>query len=416
MSEENFMQGIIEGTVTRDDAPEPEVETTKATDGSPFVEASSSAEADPLTVSEHSRDEEPVMEAEEASEGDEGPMIEMIEDLMFGDDGEALAIPKGSKIKVKIDGEDALVDIQEVLNGISGQKALSRRFSELDRERKMLETEYGRRAELMQQMGSLMSQNKVVEALELAFVSEGYNPALAITGLFRQIAPFMEQYAQLPVEKRQEWVRDLDGKRQQLEYQSVQGKAARLQAERDQYMQIVNVQQNLGLDDGTYLALHNALVREREAGTMPGGNALPRPQDVAHYCGILKSEIAVKEAITQVNPEAAKDTRYISDLAAQIRDLQRRGYDITSDLIMDAARTYYGNLGQTNPQQLTKALQKKGAVPVQKAMKKANSRTGAPARHWMEGFMQDMDSANDETAVKEVFKKWDSTPPKGNLR
>ena len=50
-------------------------------------------------------------------------------------------LPKDAKVKVKVDGQDVEVPLQELMNDYAGKQAISKRFTELDKEKKSFQKE-----------------------------------------------------------------------------------------------------------------------------------------------------------------------------------------------------------------------------------------------------------------------------------
>ena len=66
------------------------------------------------------------------------------------------------KIKVKVDGEEQEITLKEYKNGISGQKAIQKRFNEVDNERKSLQAEIDNINKYVADLGNTMKNVSMV--------------------------------------------------------------------------------------------------------------------------------------------------------------------------------------------------------------------------------------------------------------
>jgi hypothetical protein len=81
------------------------------------------------------KDKTSVAVAKDSDNGEEAPKEEFKEEKA-AEAPRQVEIPKDAKVKVKIDGIDQEVSIEDLKNGYSGKQAISKRFTELDNEKK----------------------------------------------------------------------------------------------------------------------------------------------------------------------------------------------------------------------------------------------------------------------------------------
>lgn len=85
-----------------------------------------------------------------------------------GDKSDAIDISKLSdaqKIKVKVDGEEKEITLKEYKNGISGEKAIAKRFSEFDKKEKEFKAEIDSINNYVTELGNTMKNKSMVEGL-----------------------------------------------------------------------------------------------------------------------------------------------------------------------------------------------------------------------------------------------------------
>ncbi len=97
------------------------------------------------------KDKTPIAKKESVNQAkdkpDENIEEETDEDLSEGDEDDdsptqkPIEVPKDHKFKVKIDGQDVEVTLEELTNGYSGKQAISKRFTEFDKEKKTFQKE-----------------------------------------------------------------------------------------------------------------------------------------------------------------------------------------------------------------------------------------------------------------------------------
>lgn len=83
------------------------------------------------------KEKKEVQDEQEDEEGDSEEESDTDEGVDKSKDGQKeIEVPKDKKFKVKVDGQDTDVTLEELMNGYSGKQAISKRFTELDKEKK----------------------------------------------------------------------------------------------------------------------------------------------------------------------------------------------------------------------------------------------------------------------------------------
>ena len=90
-------------------------------------------------------------------EGDEGDVEESSEGTE--EESEEKELDADTPIKVKIDGEEVEVSLQELKNAYSGEKAVEKRFNELNREKRKISREFEKKEQSINQIRQELGQH-----------------------------------------------------------------------------------------------------------------------------------------------------------------------------------------------------------------------------------------------------------------
>lgn len=338
-------------------------------------------------------------EAEEEFDG--GEVGESRDDIILatieGEDGaEQIEIPKDAKITVKVDGEEQEVSLQEFANGISGQKAISQKFSALNGEQKAFETRLQNWNETSAKAVELMNDNKAVEAIQHVAEMMGQDPQLLFTGLFEEITPVLNDYANLSESERDVWVQDLKNKKAEFKAKSAQDELNKLRAAQEQQVQVKNAQEAYGLDEATFTHAYHALEAEMDAGTL--SKQPITPELVGEYSNLVKIEGYATEAL--VGTEHEGNQVAINQLLQAVNQMARNGVEISEQSVKDLVSEALGRQQQIDKSKsVNKSLKKKGVKPKAKGGKKPgkkvqrNNPSDVP-QNWMTRAIDELENGS----------------------
>lgn len=171
---------------------------------------------------EEAPEEEPVKEVKEAKEEEEAKEAFDIDSL-----------PDDSKIKVKVDGELQEISLKEYKNGISGEKAIAKRFSEFDRKEKEFKQEIQYINEYVADLGKTMKESSMLEGLYKIAELNKIPPHVVKQRILQEIAPELDRLntmsdEELALEYRKQ---DVEYKEKQLESAAKAGSEKQAQTE-----------------------------------------------------------------------------------------------------------------------------------------------------------------------------------------
>ena len=175
-------------------------------------------------VIDHENEEvsDEIIEAKDEDSKDEPKADEKVEEKAeeSGDKSDAIDISKLSddqKIKVKVDGEEQEITLKEYKNGISGQKAIQKRFNEVDNERKSLQAEIDNINKYVADLGNTMKNVSMVEGLNKIAELNGIAPHQVEQALIKELLPRIQE-----LQGMDEQQRELQYKQKELEYKEKQ--------------------------------------------------------------------------------------------------------------------------------------------------------------------------------------------------
>lgn len=381
------------------------------------VDAHAESEEDQATVAEDA--EETLEESEEEAEASEEAEIESdeFEDLeedkvtvlTYGE--KEVKIPNDAVFEVVVDGKPQEVTFQEIKNGISGEKALAQRFSALDIEKKQVGEIINDWNNNRGQFMDLMSDGKAVEALNVVFQNAGYSPDVAFASLFEELLPYYSEYAKLSEPDRMAWMEKTRAERHRLQLDAANQQLNQVQAEKEQLIQIRQAQQTYGMDDATFAAMHDALLREMQSGTLPQKEM--SAQLVGEYYLLATQESWATQALAAVKPELANDKDAVLQVVTSVRNMTGQGYAITEEDVREVVKEVYGLPAKVNKsKKVAKVLDKKKhpdgkPQPKPKSTKSRSARgpAGKAPKHWMDALANDL-SKDSQIERQAALKKW----------
>ena len=398
-----------------DDAadPEPAEESAEVDEDLELTDAAESAESE--EDREDDGDEQPSDDDESSEEDEEleatSESDEEVESAVFIHNDNEFSIPLDAVVEVKVDGEIQEVPMKEVLNGISGQRALAQRFTALDAEKKDFQT----RIDEWNEGEALVRQNfesgNVVEALDVMFTKAGYNSEEVMMKFFDQIAEPLETYMNLPPEQKQAWAAQVQAERNRLKYEQVAQERDTLQAKEEQLKQVRQVQRQYGLDDAAFAELYYKLQSDMEQGII--GKREITAGLVGKYHEVLTREGWVIDTLNSVDPALAKDQDVVADVFSAVAHLGARE-QLTEEKVKDLIHEAYGQPAKVQKAKaVSKVLRKKGSPKATKkagksrTVKNKSHRGAGPEKpkHFLEQIIDDYDSAKTAEERRKVKQK-----------
>lgn len=331
-------------------------------------------------------------EPEESLEPTEEPVKTIA--LVSGED--TFEIPETAEIEVVVDGKSEKVKISDFRNSISGQIAINKRFSALDVQKKELDNRLNYWKEGETTFNQLLSEGKAKEALGFALQRAGVSVDDFYMQLSEEITPEVEQFLRMTPQERMARQQQIKEERYKQQLEATQNNYQRLQAKQEQSERVRNVQQKLGLDDASFVAAYDSLMREIQSGVIQLNSNEVTPETVGEYVQFVNLENSACKALEQVKPELLQNHRVVHEFVREGKRLADKGYQMDDAAFLELVSKVYGKEVPQPGGQETQVINEK-AAPVQQ--KPIQNKQG----HWMDQMMNEIDASGN---VSEVTKKW----------
>ena len=375
-----------------------------------------------LTTLTEDQDEPSDTESDDQEHDDErdvphsGEADEDVKQITLYDGEQELHLSEDTEIEITVDGEPTKVKLSEFRNDLSGQKAIARRFSALDQERKTLDAKIQDYSAAEQQFAQLMENGDAVGAIDLVLDRAGINTEEVMLAFFQQVSEPLNQYMELSDQEKLLWAEKVRAEKNRLQYEQLQQQNNALQAEQEQHQLIQAAQAKYGLSDADFVDLYGQLKAEKEAGTMKVEQITP--DLVGQYGQLLQRETLAGEALRSIDPKLAKDHKAVAEVVSGLNYMASQGIDITADEVSNLVNEIYGvpveEEKKAKAQAVTRALKKKRHPAATKAEKlakpkqaPAQSQDTNPAKpqHFLNKLVQDMEGLSETDRQKMIAKK-----------
>ena len=197
--------------------------------------------------SESASGEDQSGESESAEESGEGSALKLEE------------MPDDTKILAKVDGELQEITLKEFKNGISGEKAIAKRFSEYDRKEKEFNAQMNEVNEYINDLGNTIRNSSVLEGVSKIAELTGAAPHLVKEALIKELMPEIERRYGLDENELA-----LELKQQENDYlkqrtESENKKLQQEQAQRELQLEVMRTRETHNIDEATWTEALNDL-------------------------------------------------------------------------------------------------------------------------------------------------------------
>ena len=197
--------------------------------------------------SESASGEDQSGESESAEESGEGSALKLEE------------MPDDTKILAKVDGELQEITLKEFKNGISGEKAIAKRFSEYDRKEKEFDAQMNEVNEYINDLGNTIRNSSVLEGVSKIAELTGAAPHLVKEALIKELMPEIERRYGLDENELA-----LELKQQENDYlkqrtESENKKLQQEQAQRELQLEVMRTRETHNIDEATWTEALNDL-------------------------------------------------------------------------------------------------------------------------------------------------------------
>lgn len=241
--------------------------------------------------------------------------------------------PAPSLHKVKIDGNEVEVSLQDLLNSYSGNKAVEKRFTDLDKEKKSLQSQIQEIEKFNSELASTMKDKGVLEGVVKLGEMHNIAPHIIKEALMKELIPEILRLQEMSEEQKQFEKEKLD-----LEYKTkVQAtklsKYEQEQAQKELFSKINEVKASNSISDeewsSAFASLDSQVPKEQ-----PITLEMVRDQIISNRA-YSKAETALKSF---ENGNYLKDSNVVS----QLQEILVRNPDFDDADIKDILNSAYG--------------------------------------------------------------------------
>jgi len=306
-----------------------------------------------LDDAESKDEEERESKEDEAQEGEEQrkeskPDKGRVKSHKISLNGEEIDLPQDTVFKVKVDGQETEVSLQEALNSYSGHKAVDRRFTELNHEKNKLFETKKILDDNVNRIFQLAQEGKPQEALISFFKGLGVEPIQAMETLRNQFWQEAEKLSEMTPEERRAYEAELRAESYKSQYESVRQQDAMIAQQKEINSRIVDLQKAHEIDDETFDNTAEELLALKSEGKLDQVITPELIIQVALHDKKVEKATAMLEAI---NPDILLDENL-----DKVVSMMNSG--MSYDEVMDYARHKWGS---GNPAQvLSKKVEKNG--------------------------------------------------------
>lgn len=247
-----------------------------------------------------------------------------------GDD--ELELRADAKIPVKVAGEEKEVTLDDLRRDFSGRVDWSRKYSELDKERKQFVSDKTFMTSKLKEALDLSKQDGLSALLKFAELT-GYDPIKYRQEFMASMIPAVEKYAQLEEHEKRALDREfeLNFKQQALDAREAQDRQAR---ELEQFTtQVTQTLKGVGLTEDEFFNAYASLARMSESGQLKRAPDLDFTLQIAIADKTFDLvEAAVEEAKAELEP--AKRDKLATALANAVKSKELSFADVKETALM----------------------------------------------------------------------------------
>lgn len=252
--------------------------------------------------------------------------------------GKSIDLPSDVPIEVKVNGQAEKVTVQELINNYAGKTDWTRKYTDLDREKKSLESNLKKfqteskqlQASVDQLYDLAVTEKKPMEAIMYLAEAMGGNPVDTWKTLKAQILSAYKDAAPLSDEE----IKAID-EREELEYHRRRDQASKAKADEATIKQALETRVNKQLErTGVPMPEFVKAYDELKAAGVKDLN----PEVVGDYLAQLKTFNGVKEVVSGLGiTDAAK----AESVRKQLMEVTQKFPDVTTEMLKEIALEVY---------------------------------------------------------------------------
>lgn len=326
---------------------------------------------------------------------------------------EAYALTDDAEIELQVDGEMVRMKLSEFRNDLSGQAAISKRFTALDQARKQVEAEGTKINQMRAETIELAENGRAVDAMAKVCEHLNVSSEIFMHSLFQELQEPLQNYLQMTPQQQAQWEQEVKALRLQKQYESVQNQNAQLQAKEAQLLQMRQVQSKYSLSDADFVTHYDQLISEINNGEIQYDLNNITPETVGNYYMLRQQDGWIQSALEEYAPQHAKDTKVKHHILQQLTEAVREGHKIDQAAVQTIISGVYGVDQHVKvAEEVSKTLEARRHPHAKKLQPKSASKAGTPkasaesqSKHWLQRLNEDLSSTDDPTSILDQWKK-----------
>ena len=311
--------------------------------------------------SEQQLDEEKVEgSSEDEQESEQDSKLEIPEEVLSKLQEKGLSLSEEGEIGkiVKIDGEEQFVPLDELGNDYSGQQAIQKRFTELDRENKQFKQEVDTVNNYVNTFRQEMQSGGPEAGMKYLGELAGIPSYQIERQLMQQLLPKIQEMSQLSPEQLQaKYVQEENEYlKQSMESEREQVQAQQAQAELEQ--EVASVREAHQIEDEEWSSAIDFLMEHEQAIRAENPDVVMDADFVADYIMSERAESRATQAFEAVNVNLEGNDELLYDL----QDIAYRNPDFTQDDLVELIQTARKNAVESKVSKgMSERVQKHGS-------------------------------------------------------
>jgi hypothetical protein len=325
--QESVNETNIEETSEESDSLDPNTSAEDAEQDSE-QEAQDSPEDEQQAVDKEAGDS-----GEDEQESEQDSALEIPEEVLSKLQERGLSVSEEGEIGkiVKIDGEEQFVSLNDLGNDYSGQQAIQKRFTELDRENKQFKQEVDTVNEYVNTFRDRMQEGGPEDAMKYLGELAGIPPYQIERQMMQSLMPKIQELSQMTPEQLQAKYAQEENEYLKQSLESEREQISAQQAQQELEREIASVREAHQIEDQEWeqalevLREHEAEIRAQQPDVVMDANF------VADY---IRGERAYNSSV-QALEAANVDLSGNEDLAEQLQDIAYRNPDFTQEDLVE---------------------------------------------------------------------------------
>lgn len=278
-------------------------------------------------------------EKKKAEQAEKARVKKILAKLRKEDGEEDVELDPGLMLKHKVGGKDIDVPLSELLNEFSGKTDWTRKYTDLDKERKEFTQSREQFNGNIRKFHELSKQNPE-DAMEFIFDLYGHDSRAVLKGLQEKWLEKYSSYSEMDETERRAAQAEEEKSYYQRKVEKFESEKQNKQRLAQVHQQVQAVQSQYGIDNQSFMNAYKELASSPEVAeaTRRNPNFELTPEHVARYHQISTMRNAVESTIAEIRPDLATK---MDQIHSEVEYIRNRNPDFTKEDITDILRQVY---------------------------------------------------------------------------